>query len=286
MTGIPAATANRPGDGVSHRAQWPVVIPSRLAIVAFLWLVAMPGGAWASTQARIGTGAKASVSLSATVSPERLGSATAVSTSLQITPARGRAALPVSEVQLLYPVGLGFGSSELGLEECLPSRLQARGPAGCPANSLVGDGSAVVEVPFGPRVVREQAPMRIFSQPVSRGRIGLLFVAMGRSPVIANLAFSGFVAKARSPFGGLIETILPPIASVPKGPNVAIVGLRTTIGSRSIVYHERVHGKVLAFHPKGMLLPRHCPRGGFPFAVHVKFSDDSTATARTAVRCP
>jgi len=223
--------------------------------------------------------------LKASLSPLRPGGPTAVGTSLSITPAPGRAALGVTAVQLLYPAGLGFGASELGLEQCPPARLQARGPGACPHNSIVGYGSAVVEVPFGPRVVQEHAPITIFSQPLTHGFLGLLFAATGRSPVIADLSFGGFIVEAHAPFGGRLDTTLPLIPSVPKGPDVALVGLSTTIGPPSLVYRERAHGKVVAFHPKGMLLPRRCPRGGFRFAVRVMFSDGSSAGARTAVGC-
>jgi hypothetical protein len=227
-----------------------------------------------------------SVRLTAAFSPERLGAATTIRTSLRVIPPAGRPPLPVTEFELRYPNELGFGTSELGLETCLPAQLEAHGSAGCPGNSLMGHGSALVEVPFGPRKVLEKAPVTIYSRPVREGKLGLLFLASGKLPVIANLVFGAFVRHAREPFGGLIDTSLPLVPSVPRGPYVALVGLQSTIGPDGITYRERVNGRTVAFHPRGMLLPPHCPRGGFPFAARLTFADGSNASATTAVPCP
>jgi hypothetical protein len=229
--------------------------------------------------------ASATVKLSASLSPERLGAQTAVSTSFRVTPPPGQAALPVARAQLLYPAGLGFGTSELGLQSCLRTQLEARGSRACPGNSLMGRGSAVVAVRFGARSVVETAPVSIFSQPVQEGHLGLLFSAAGRSPVIANLVFGGLVLDAGAPFGGSVDTDLPLVPAVPKGPYVTLSALATTIGG-AITYRERIKGRIVAFHPRGMLLPHSCPRGGFPFAVRLTFSDGSSAAARAAVPCP
>lgn len=255
---------------------------TRKALSALLALLALCL-AWAPT------GAHASAStarLSASFSPERLGAPTTVTTSLRVTPPPGVGALPVTKIELSFPAELGFGTSELGLEDCLPAQLEAHSASACPQNSLMGHGSALVQVPFGPRVVSEAAPVTIFSQPVRNGQVGLLFLASGTLPVIANLVFGGFVGNAHNPYGGVLETTLPLVGSVPKGPDVALVALRTAIGGTGILYRERVKGRVLTFHPKGMLLPRRCPRGGFPFAARLSFGDGSSADAHTTVACP
>ncbi|MGO9839552.1 MAG: hypothetical protein ACLP1X_35695, partial [Polyangiaceae bacterium] len=79
---------------------------------------------------------------------------------------------------------------------------------------------------------------------------------------------------------------LPLVPSVPEGPDVALLGLQTTIGPAGIVYHEDINGKTVNFRPRGILLPKSCPRGGFPFAVRLSFSNDSSAGANATVPCP
>lgn len=246
-------------------------------VLLALWLAWAPAGVHASAS---------TVRLSASFSPERLGAPTTVTTSLRVTAPPGGRALPVAEIELRYPAELGFGTSELGLEDCLAAQLEAHGSGACPENSLMGRGSALVQVPFGPRVVSETAPVTIFSQPVRGGQLGLLFLASGTLPVIANLVFGAFVGNAQPPYGGVLETKLPLVASVPKGPDVALVALRTAIGGAGILYRERVKGRTVTFHPRDMLLPRSCPRDGFPFAVRLTFSDGSSAVAHTVVACP
>jgi len=76
------------------------------------------------------------------------------------------------------------------------------------------------------------------------------------------------------------------VPSVPEGPDVALVRLATTIGAKGITYYEHVKGKTIRFHPRGILLPRTCPRGGFAFAAHLSFQDGTRAGAGAVVPCP
>jgi hypothetical protein len=150
----------------------------------------------------------------------------------------------------------------------------------------MGHGSAVTAVPFGSRFVTERTSVTLFSGPVQNGHPQLLFVANGEYPVIAEVIFGALVLPVGPRFGGLIDTKLPLVPSVPDGPDVALLGLQTTIGPAGITYHENVNGRIVSFRPRGILLPRSCPHGGFPFAVHLSFSDGSGAGANAAVPCP
>jgi hypothetical protein len=226
------------------------------------------------------------VKLTASFSPDRLGAGTTIRVGFRVAYASGEAPLPATEIQFFLPVGLGIATSELGLENCLPSQLELEGRAACPSNSLMGHGSAVTAVPFGSRFVTERTSVTLFSGPVQNGHPQLLFVASGEYPVIAEVIFGALVLPAGPRFGGLIDTKLPLVPSVPDGPDVALLGLQTTIGPAGITYHENVNGRIVSFRPRGILLPRSCPHGGFPFAVHLSFSDGSGAGANAAVPCP
>jgi hypothetical protein len=94
------------------------------------------------------------------------------------------------------------------------------------------------------------------------------------------------VLPAQAPFGGVLNATLPLVPSVTDGPDVALVRLQTTIGAKGIVYSERVKGKTIDFRPRGILLPKTCPRGGFAFAAHLTFQDSTRAGARAVVPCP
>ncbi len=227
-----------------------------------------------------------SVKLAASFTPERLGKGTTIRIGFHVAYPSGEAPLAATAIQFFLPPGLGIATSELGLQNCLPAKLEHLGRAACPANSLMGHGSATTAVPFGSRFVIEHTGVTLFSGPVQGGDPQLLFVTVGEYPVIAEIIFSALVLPAGPRFGGLIETKLPLVPSVPEGPDVALLGLQTTIGPAGIVYHEDINGRIVNFRPRGILLPKSCPRGGFPFAVHLSFSDGANASADATVPCP
>jgi hypothetical protein len=66
---------------------------------------------------------------------------------------------------------------------------------------------------------------------------------------------------------------------------VSVIELHSTIGPKKVVYYEQVDGRTLAYRPLGILLPRRCPRGGFRFAARFVFSNETSASAETAVPC-
>lgn len=224
--------------------------------------------------------------LKAAFSPERLGAGTTIHFDLQVATVGGRAPSAATKMDLLLPPGLGIATSELGLDTCTPSQLEQDGVAGCPPNSLMGRGSATTDVPFGSAHVTELAPITLFSGPLKDGHPQLLLYASGEFPVLANLMFDAVVLRAQAPYGGLLNTTLPLVPSVPEAPDVALVRLRITIGPSGIVYHERVNGRTIDFHPRGVMLPSRCPRGGFAFAARLSFQDGTRSSASTVVPCP
>jgi hypothetical protein len=262
-----------------------------IATLLLFAAVAMPVSALAASQAATAAQPAQALqahtaSLTATFSPERLGTGTTIRIGFQISTPAGRVSSPVTDVELLLPAGLSIASSDLGLETCQPAQLEAGGLAGCPPDSLMGRGSAAADVPFGVASVAEQAPIDLFSGPLQDGHPQLLFFAEGEYPVLANIIFGALVLPAQAPFGGALNATLPLIPSVTDGPDVVLVRLQTTIGAKGIIYSERIKGKTIDFHPRGILLPKSCPREGFAFAAHLTFQDATHASAGTTVPCP
>jgi hypothetical protein len=246
--------------------------------------------ALAGTKALAGTEAEAqqtpTVTLKAEFSPEHLGAGTTVHLGFQITEPSGAIPPPLTELGVLYPAELGIATSDLGLEECSLARLEEDGLAGCPANSLMGHGSAQVDVPFLLGPVLEPVSITLLSGPVQEGHLGLLFFANGASPVLAALIFAGAVLPAQGPFGGILDTRLPLVASVPEGPDASLVRMETTIGPSHLTYYRRVRNRMVGFRPRGILLPSSCPHGGFLFTAHLTFQNGAHAETSTAVPCP
>jgi len=217
--------------------------------------------------------------LHATFSPERLGSPTTVGFALSIDPPPAGPLPPVSSVQVRYPANLGLLTSGLGLETCQPTTLETQGPKACPPDALMGAGSAVVEVAFGPEIVTENVALEIYAAPSDDGYIHLAILAHGGEPVLANLVLPGVIEP------GQLDITVPAIDSLPGAPSAALVTMHAQLGGQ-LTYYEQRHGRTIAYHPRGIGLPDSCPRGGFRLAVTVNFTDRQSTRAGARVPCP
>jgi hypothetical protein len=225
-------------------------------------------------------------SLHASFSPDRLGAGTTISFAFHLETSEAAAPPPLTGLDLRIPAGMNYTNTTLGLSICQPSALLAKGLAGCPANSRLGYGSALVEVPFGTGAGHEIPEVQAVAGPSPTGNLVVLFYANGLFPVSAQLTFAGEVLPDTGRFGSQLQTSVPLVASVPGGPDVAIVSVRSTIGPAHLTYYKHVHGRRVGFRPRGVAVPERCPHGGFPFAASFAFQDGSATTASTTVPCP
>jgi hypothetical protein len=225
-------------------------------------------------------------SLDASFSPDRLGAPTTIAFGFELSTTEGAAPPPLTSIDLQMPAGINYTTTTLGLAICQPAALAARGLAGCPANSRLGHGSARVEVPFGTGEGHEVPEVQALAGPSANGNLNVLFYANGLFPVYAQLAFSGEVLPDTGAYGSQLSTNVPLVESVPGGPDVSIVEVQSTIGPSELTYYKRVHGRRIAFRPRGVSVPERCPRDGFPFAARFTFEDGSQTTTQTAVPCP
>jgi hypothetical protein len=225
--------------------------------------------------------------LHASFTPDRLEASTTIAFGFHLQTATGLAPPPLTSVILHMPAGLNYTLTTLGLSLCPPATLQADGVKGCPPNSRIGTGNALVEVPFGTGSGHEIPEIQAVVGPSSgNGNMVVLFYANGQFPVSAQLVFSGEVLSDTGIFGSQLATTVPLIPSVPNGPDVSIVDVNATIGPAGLTYYHHVHGKLRPFHPLGIGVPERCPRGGFPFDASFVFQDGSSTSAATTVPCP
>lgn len=225
--------------------------------------------------------------LQASFSPDRLGASTTIGFGFHIATAEGLAPPPLTSINLHMPAGMDYTSTTLGLAICQPEELLMKGLAGCPPNSRLGSGSAFVEVPFGTGAGHELPEIQaLMGPPSANSNIVVLFYANGQTPVFAQLVFRGELLPSSGRFGSELTTAVPPIPSVPNGPDVSIISVQSTIGPNHLTYYKHVHGRLVPFHPIGIAVPVSCPHGGFPFSANFTFQDGSTAEATTTVPCP
>jgi hypothetical protein len=224
--------------------------------------------------------------LNASFNPDRLSTPTTIAFGFHLATSEGTAPPPLTSLDLKLPAGMNYTATTLGLAICGPAALLARGLAGCPPNSRLGFGSAVVEVPFGTGAGHEIPEVQAVAGPSPSGNLTVLFYANGLYPVSAQLTFSGEVLPDSGRLGSQLVTNVPLVTSVPGGPDVSIVSVTTTIGPRHLTYYKHVHGRLVPFHPQGVSVPERCPRGGFPFAAEFGFQDGTSTSAATTVPCP
>jgi len=222
-----------------------------------------------------------------------LGSSTALEIVLRLDP-RWKTDAQLTEVRIAYPRSLGVVSSGLGLATCTrPAAdfaavlIDAAGLGGCPANAVMGVGSAraIVRLTDG-QAIPEYATVTVLSGALERGRLGLVVYVDGQRPFGAKLAFEGEVRGAAPPYGGALTVRMPQVPAIKELATIALVELRVVLGSHAIRYYERRRGHTVAYRPDGVQLPAACPLGGFRFQAQVGFSDGSRRTASSVTPCP
>ncbi len=230
--------------------------------------------------------ASSTVTLSAKFEPDKLGVSTTINLGFNIKTAMGETPSPVVAVGFRLPANVVTTSSTLGLATCTPATLLEHGVRGCSPESLMGRGSALVGVPIGPGILDERVSMTVLMAPLAEGHTALSFYAAGTSPVIAQLVFPGLLLGDSGPFGARLETTIPLIPGLPGAPDVALIRMRASIGSKGLTYYKRVHGTTVTYVPEGYIVPPHCPIGGFPFAASLRFANGDTVITTYTAPCP
>jgi hypothetical protein len=226
------------------------------------------------------------VKLKVTFEPNRIGARTTILFGFDIAGPRGAAPSPITSLDLRLPAHMGIATTTLGQANCYPAALIREGLRGCSENARLGFGDAVAVVPVPGDPVTERASLTALMGPPAPNRLEVLFYAEGLTPVFATLVFPGVVVDDSDPFGDRINTSIPLVPSWTEGPDVALTHFSSTIGPLHLTYHRQVNGKRLAYQPHGIIIPRNCPRGGFPFGAILSFQDGTSTTTTARVSCP
>jgi len=155
------------------------------------------------------------------------------------------------------------------------ARLRAGGASGCPPQSRLGTGSALVETRAGSQLVRENVALRAFLGPPRNLRPTFEILAQGYTPLERRLVLSGSVRSEGAPYGEALVMSIPPVRTLPLEPDASIVTLSLTVGART-ARGDR----------SSVLVPSTCPTGGFPFAGEFTYADGSVGNATATVPCP
>lgn len=216
--------------------------------------------------------------------PDRLGAPANLSITAQFVSSTGAPPSPISKLTLYAPGGLGIDARGAGT--CTATTLAQRGPSGCPANSRAGFGGGVGVIELSKSVIREPYTLDFFFAPSQHGHLALLVYASGVAPVPVELVVVAREVPAPKPYGLGFSVEIPPISTIPGASLASVESAFATFGAANVAYYEKVHGRRKLVHLKGMVVPKRCPRGGFPTKGTIAFADGTTLTVTPTIPCP
>jgi hypothetical protein len=212
--------------------------------------------------------------IAAALSPDRLGARAQLTFTIHFAGGERGVPSPVVRSVLKFPAGLNLDIPNL--RSCSPARLQARGVHGCPAQSRIGSGHAVVEGYLGSQLTLENVTLWVFLGPLRNLQATVEIFGEGYAPLGEQMVLTANGLSEPAPYGEGLELSIPPIPTVPPGSNASILTFTLAIGASG---HLNANANTV-------LIPSRCPAGGFPFAAEFTYADGSSGRALATVPCP
>jgi len=205
------------------------------------------------------------------------GSATIGSTDLPVPS-------PITHVDVYGPAGVTLNLQ--GSRTCSREAIEKVGPQACPANSRAGTGGGEGAYEIGHEIVNEPYTLEFFLADSQPGHVALWIFLKGSRPVSIEIVFPATVITGPPPYGLGFSVDVPLIKVLPEASDASARTAFLKLGAHNATYYRTVHGKRKLFHVEGIVLPKHCPRGGWPVASSFSFEDGSTVMAKRTVGCP
>jgi hypothetical protein len=219
--------------------------------------------------------AQTSATITASLSPDRLDAKGALTLTIHFTPGSSEVPSAARRSVLMLPAGLGLNIPTL--HSCSAARVRARGASGCPAQSKIGSGHALVEGEAGSELVSESISVSVFLGPLHGFQPTFEVLGEGFTPLRERVVFAGTVSPATAPYGEELVISVPPIPTLPLEPDASLSTLTLTVGTNTQPAPREANTVVM---------PGSCPTGGFPFAAEFTYADGSTGSALTTAPCP
>jgi hypothetical protein len=207
-------------------------------------------------------------------SPDRLGAKASFTFTVHFSGGEFGVPSPVRHAVVHLPPGLSMNVPSI--RECTSARLRAHGAKGCPSQSQIGVGGAIADVHAGEGIEKEEAKVWAFLGPLEAGNPTIEIVGEGYTPLEERVVITATVLPDKPPYGEEIAMSIPPIPSIPLEPDASTASFTLTVGGPRF----RVR------HPNTVVLPTHCPAGGFPFETEFTYADGTTSTTKATVPCP
>jgi hypothetical protein len=240
-------------------------VAGRMVLAALIVYTALAAAAQAETFATI----------TAVLSPDRLAAKAALTFTIRYTGGEFGVPSPVRRAVLRFPAGLALDIPSL--RSCSAAHLEARGVRGCPKQSEIGTGQALVEANLGAQIITENVTLRAFLGPLRNLQPTFEILGQGYTPIGEQIPLTATTLPDRPPYGEKLVMSIPPIPTLPSEPDASIASFSLTIGASK---QPRKHDA------NTVLVPRRCPAGGFPFAAQFTYADGSTGATVAKVPCP
>jgi hypothetical protein len=220
----------------------------------------------------------------ASFSPDKLGAPTNLSVTGKFVSTTGGPPAPLSKIMFYTPAGMTIDTRGTGT--CTAQKLEEVGPSACPADSRAGFGGGMGLLELAKEVIHEPYTLDFFFAPRENGHLVLLAYVRAPSPALIELVLTAKEIPAPKPYGLGFVIEVPPIPTLPGASNASVENVFLTFGATHVAYYKTVHGKRTLFHVRGVVVPRTCPRGGFPAEGIIDFADGTTLTVNPTIPCP
>ncbi|MGA2163885.1 MAG: hypothetical protein ABSH36_05385 [Solirubrobacteraceae bacterium] len=233
------------------------------------------GAAWAAE----------TLEVTASFSPDKLGAPTNVHGTATIGSTSGPLPSPITEATVMGPAGLTVDTKGVGI--CNPVKLeQTLETSVCPKDSKAGFGGGMGAYEISHEVNEEPFTLNFYRGPNEDGHLVILAYLNAVSPVSVQLVLKAQVVNEPKPYGLGFSFKVPPIETLPGASNATAKSIYITLGAPNAAYYEKVGGKRKLVHVKGIVVPKTCPKGGFPYETQFVFEDGTTNTVKHTIPCP
>ncbi len=220
------------------------------------------------------SGSQAPATIAASFHPDKLGATGALTVTIDFAGGALGEPSPLRRSVLRLPAGLGIEIPHL--RSCDPHRLQLLGARGCPAQSRLGVGRALVQAPLGSELLGESLSLWVFLGPLRNLQPTFEMLAQGYTPFDERVVLSGTVLPDNPPYGEDLVLSVPAIGTLPLEPDALLASMSLTIGSSRRSARES----------NTTIEPTRCPPGGFPFAAELTYANGQAQDISKATPCP
>ncbi len=201
--------------------------------------------------------------------------------------------IPPPLTQILIDVPPGFTYNFSTLPVCPVATITAANGSVapvCPAGSQIGSGSAIVQAALGSTTLMENTVIKIYA--IQRSPFKAEVWGNGTTPVAETLTFPGTFTPIGAPYAEQIGVNIPPIPTVPGGPDGSVTSLSFTLGgmhtatATKTVKHGNKTVKRTVKTSVGLFdLPTKCT-GSIPWGASTSFADGSSVPLTGKLPCP